>query len=808
VKKFIYIILFLFTLSCNLKAQKYTDAQLKGAIIFKIINNVYWPNEDSLQNFNIFFFGGDNNFLKQIKNFKYLKIRKKQIKITYSDAFFDLPPNTPQVIIVSKDREKDLNEIFSKIKGKPILLITDNAENQDLTMINLIQSEIGISFETNKKNIENQKLLISPKLLIIGGQIEEVRQLYKQQEQKLYQVRKQISSLLSDIEAKQQRIKKQQASIDSQMFLIKNQKKQIVNQNNSILKQKQQIQEQKFYLKKLLTSIEAQSDTLQNKKFQLANQKMIFNKQKQLLASQKAQMNESKKLYDSIKVQIDTQRNILNKQKILIKLQKRGLVVAIIILSLLFILAIIIYRSYRMKKRINEELEQKNHLIKKQNEELKTQSEVLKNQSEELKTQAEELMAINTELEKLSIVASKTDNSVIIMYPNGEIEWVNESFINFYGEELYEQIFNSKINIKDFRDIDEMYFVTEEYLKKKKSYNFIEKYKNNNKEIWIQTSLTPILSKNNNIKRIIAVDTDITQTKKTEEILAQHNRDIKQSITYASRIQGALLPQKIDLSQIFKDNFILYRPRDIVSGDFYWIGKKMDKIIFAAADCTGHGVPGAFMSMLGTSLLNSVTNTIFERYGEQFLKPGFILGRVRKMIIRLLHQQGTREFTDSKDGMDMALCVYSPKEKTLEYAGANNSLYLIRQKNIPSPELDKKIMRTKENENFVLYEIKPDKMPVGISLRSNEKFTDKKFILMPNDLIYIFSDGFSDQFGGPDNRKFMSGNLKKLLLSIAHLPMNEQKDALDKELDYWLSFRKDSKHSGQTDDILIWGIRF
>ncbi len=804
-KRLIFIILLFFSFS--LTAQEYTNNQLKSAIIFKILENVFWQNDDSLKQIKVFFYGENNDLLNEIKNLEYLTVRDKSIKVSSSQGFFEIPVDTPNVIIISKSRNSELEDIFKKIKGKNILLITNNAPNKDITMINLLDNENVVTFEVNKKNIDSQHLEITPKLLILGGQIDEVRNLYKEQEKKLEQVRQDIKQLQQNLYKKQQEITKQQQHIDSQIVMINRQKSQIDSQNAEISNQQIEIYKQNQYLLNLYNNIKSKNDTLQAKTLQLAEQKKHLEDQQKKLKNQTAQLAKSQKLYDSISTEIIRSKNILEKQKGLIELQKRGLLTFTIILFLILILVYVIYKNYRNKKKINDELRQKNILINEQNEELKEQSETLKEQADELKAQAETLAKINAELEKLSIVASRTDNSVIIILPDGTVEWVNESFIKFYGKELYTEIFNKKIKICDFKQINDLEKIMNDYLKKGKSYNFVEKYQSEEKTIWIQTSLTPTFTNDNKINRIIAIDTNITEIKKTQEILFHQNKEIKQSITYASRIQNALLPQKTNIITFLKDYFILFRPRDIVSGDFYWITQKRGKIIFTAADCTGHGVPGAFMSMLGISLLKSITTQILERHGEQFLTPAFVLSRLKKMIIRILHQENA-SFSDSKDGMDMALCIYEPKKKILTFAGANNPLYLIRRKELQKPSLDEKVMRIKDNTDFSLYEIKADKIPVGISPKKDKKFTNKEISIFEGDQIYIFSDGFPDQFGGPDNRKFMSGNFKKLLLSIAHLDMEKQKQELEKKLDYWLSFRKDKKHNGQTDDILVWGIRF
>ena len=270
------------------------------------------------------------------------------------------------------------------------------------------------------------------------------------------------------------------------------------------------------------------------------------------------------------------------------------------------------------------------------------------------------------------------------------------------------------------------------------------------------------------------------------EKLAQKNKQINlqkknitDSIEYASRIQQALLPPDQVLENIFPDYFIFYRPRDMVSGDFYWITQKDHKLILAAADCTGHGVPGAFMSMLGIAFLNEIVNKNIENKHIYTLQANEVLNGLRQYIINSLHQE--EESSSSKDGIDMALTIIDFQNNHIQYAGAYNPLYLIRKGG--------------------LTEKKPDRMPVAIHRRSEQPFTNHEFRFYDDDVIYLFSDGFYDQLGGEKGRKFMSKNFKKLLLDIHQKPMDEQKDLLNQQLLKW------KKGYDQLDDILVIGLR-
>ena len=259
---------------------------------------------------------------------------------------------------------------------------------------------------------------------------------------------------------------------------------------------------------------------------------------------------------------------------------------------------------------------------------------------------------------------------------------------------------------------------------------------------------------------------------RTEEIL-QQKKEIEDSIYYARRIQNAILPDLSKIKLALPEHFILWKPRDIVSGDYYWIKQIDNRILIVAADCTGHGVPGAFMSMLGISFLNEIVHDSIIN------DAGVILNQMREKVKETLGQTGKEG--ESKDGMDMAVCIIDKQTMKLCYSGAYNPLYLYR--------------------NNDLKETKADKMPIGIYIREKTSFTNHEIDLKPNDVFYIFSDGYVDQFGGPDGRKFKSKKFKTLLHDNHHKPMQEQLQILDHTIEEWKG------ENSQVDDILVVGIK-
>jgi serine phosphatase RsbU (regulator of sigma subunit) len=265
----------------------------------------------------------------------------------------------------------------------------------------------------------------------------------------------------------------------------------------------------------------------------------------------------------------------------------------------------------------------------------------------------------------------------------------------------------------------------------------------------------------------------IKKIRLANHLLAYQKKQITDSIEYASRIQSAVLPPADFISGIIPEHFIFYKPLDIVSGDFYWISEKDGKTIIAAVDCTGHGVPGAFMSMLGFAFMNEIVNK------EKNLVPNVILNQLREYVKESLHQTGKEN--ETKDGMDIALCIIDKKNNTLQFSGAYNSLLLFRGSEIIT--------------------LKADRMPIGIHLSEKMSFTNHEMEIKPGDSIYIFTDGFIDQFGGKEGRRFKINAFKELLMSIQKFNMNDQKKAIERKYFEWKG------NFDQIDDILIVGVR-
>ena len=287
---------------------------------------------------------------------------------------------------------------------------------------------------------------------------------------------------------------------------------------------------------------------------------------------------------------------------------------------------------------------------------------------------------------------------------------------------------------------------------------------------------------------------EIVKRKVIEKELKVKNKDVIDSITYAKRIQDAILPSNERFTRELSQTFILFRPKDIVSGDFYWLVTKGEKSWFAVVDCTGHGVPGAFMSIVGYNLLNKIV----REYGVT--DPSKILDELNKGVAKMLKQDDDSA-EDLRDGMDIALCCFDKKNKILEYAGAYNPLYIVSKHGLNSSETGdlKPVYISQKGLN--LYEVKANRFPIGNYTEETLEFTNHQIQLNSGDTVYLFSDGFVDQFGGEKGKKYRYKKFKEYLVSMNDLSMKDQKSKLETEFIDWMGPHK------QIDDVLVIGSR-
>jgi len=292
---------------------------------------------------------------------------------------------------------------------------------------------------------------------------------------------------------------------------------------------------------------------------------------------------------------------------------------------------------------------------------------------------------------------------------------------------------------------------------------------------WVSIYIAPIFNSEGQIVNYWSVAFDISERVKQKEENELKQNDIMESLRYAKRIQRTILPDKKSMDDVFDDYFVVFKPKDIVSGDFYWFNQVVDKAFVAVVDCTGHGVPGAFMSLIGYNLLNQIV------LQKGIHKPGQILTELHNQVRATLKQDAAD--SKSRDGMDVCLVVVNKYDDKLEYAGANRPLFMLK--------------------GDELLEIKATKFSIGGEQMEEERvYQNNELEYESGDSIYLFSDGFVDQFGGPDFKKFSTKKLKQIIIENKHEPMSVQRALFNI---VWKDWKGDEE---QTDDVTMIAIRF
>lgn len=371
---------------------------------------------------------------------------------------------------------------------------------------------------------------------------------------------------------------------------------------------------------------------------------------------------------------------------------------------------------------------------------------------------------------------SENSTDLIARVEDGNISYINPVIKSYTGKEV--AVFLNK-NVReselDASVLEKWLSIVEEVNQSEEKVSTEMDFPSSLGKRVMQISAIPEFNEKETIESVLVVSHDMTERKLIELEIQNKNKKINDSINYAKRIQNAILPDSEAINSTLPDSFILYKPRDVVSGDFPWFVQTETDIFIAAVDCTGHGVPGALLSLIGYFLLNDIVKS------REITDPGQILDLLDEGVTETLRQDQLNAAT--KDGMDIALCRINIKTKTVEYAGAHRPLYVMK--------------------SGVMEEIKGNKFPIGGGVYKNQtNFTTTSIKLSTGDSIYFSSDGFPDQFGGPDGRKFGSKRLRDLIEEIHVLPAAEANQVFDNA---WESWRGNQK---QTDDVLLIGVKF
>ena len=485
-------------------AQEPGIAEIKAALIINFPYYIEYPNEDSINVFKIGIFGNDPVILNELM--RITKSKERNGKPVLIVKFDELPEITKtQLLYVIKKRNSDIEEIKGKIGKNNTLLITDSYD-YNKSMINIVYKDNKIRYEINEDNIAIKDIKVAPRLIALAKTGTELKQLYIEtgelldtEKKKAEELREELQKLEHEITNQNKEIKKQKEEINQQNKTIQNQLKNINNQEE---KHDSLIKNNKLYQK----TIDAKIQVLKTKENEIQEQEKEINKKKTEVLNQKGIL---KMQQNDIKTQqniIESQKTVLNKQFRKIETQQIALYSFIVLSFLTFGLVFFIYRAYKIKKESNIILAEKNIKINHQKEEIQTQRNILKEN--------------NIKLEKLSIVASETDNAITIFNKNGNMEWINNGFIKLFGFTLQEIIDNKGVNIRDVSNNPFIDKVINDCITQKKSiaYDCHNKTKYE-KKIWTRTTLTPIFNDAGNLTKIVAIDSDITKLKETEDEL-------------------------------------------------------------------------------------------------------------------------------------------------------------------------------------------------------------------------------------------------------------------------------------------------
>ncbi len=470
-------------------------------------------------------------------------------------------------------------------------------------------------------------------------------------------------------------------------------------------------------------------------------QTAVTDYEKNLLEQKLSKISSLQEAMEQIETQLNLAKQTIRTQELKIENEKIVRIFLIFILVIAGIILFVSYIIYKDKKKTNSKLAFQNH-----------------------------------ELEKLSIVASETTNAVIITDKKGQFIWVNKGYNKLFE---YENIQHGKKNIFNMGYDEKVYDKIKLALNKGEATEYITKSKSGSgKVIWVQASVTPILNKINEVSKLVIIYSDITQVKEAQQKIAKQNKQIMDSIHYAKRIQDATLPSERLFKSYFPNSFIYFKPRNVVSGDFYWLSVQDDKFFVAAVDCTGHGVPGAFMSLIGNALLNNIVN---ER---KIYNPAKILGELNKGVLKALNQSNNGQIEKGSDGMDLTICRFDKNKNEIQMALANHTAFII------------------DNKQEVI-EIDGDDISIGDLLFDikDVKFTTHTVNFKKGDTIYLFSDGYQDQLGGPKYKKLLAKHFKQILQNNNNNDISLISEELNNKLTNW------KKNYEQTDDILVMGMR-
>lgn len=767
----------------SLSAQISQEA-LRAHWILTLSEYVEWPGAEYTEEYSIGVFGTTapeyNELVKMRDNNS--KIKGKPFSVHQFKKVKDLTPT--HILYVNSAYNSDLQAISNRLKtDSTLIIVSDTASDKNLQpffMINLLLKGRANQFQVNSGKASSVGIDISDKVLAQGGTKIDLLTLVETKNKELQERENMLMLQERNLQAQANDLYTQKLQNDIEEQSIRIAKVNLENQEHEIERQREiadSLVKHAENLKGLLARNDVRLKDLavqiQDKQEELDKSTADLAEQQKSLADRQRQIEEHEKKLKENSGEIDMRHRI-----IVVAWIFAGIILLLVVMAL--ISSISRKRKNRQLARLNDEVDrQKDHIL----------------------AQAEQLKQINKELEKLSIVASQTDNGVVIMDDIGNVEWVNKGFTNMYGYNFKDLKVNSTDSLTGFYASNpDIMTIKDECLSTSESRVFeCEIVTKQGKTIWVQSTLTPILDENNNIARLVTIDTDITQIKEQEqaimqqgatlamqrdelaqqnEFISEQNAHINTSLSYAKTIQQTVMPLEVNITRYFK-YFGIFIPLQIVSGDFYWFTwiPDNDKLAFTAAvDCTGHGVPGAFMCMISTRILSE---TIVEHKVYDTAK---ILELLNEGLIAALKQ----EETDNNDSLEICICKILRTGDTdyeMSFSGAKRPLYIYHS---DTQELDT---------------LKGDRKTIGglMSRRNTQPFTSETKQLHTGDRIYMTTDGLINQFD-VNNKKYGSDRFVSLLKRISPMELPEQKAIIEQEYE---TYKGDAE---QNDDITVFAV--
>jgi PAS domain S-box-containing protein len=767
----------------SLSAQISQEA-LRAHWILTLSEYVEWPGAEYTEEYSIGVFGTtapEYNELVKMRDSN-SKIKGKPFSVHQFKKVKDLTPT--HILYVNSAYNSDLQAISNRLKtDSTLIIVSDTASDKNLQpffMINLLLKGRANQFQVNSGKASSVGIDISDKVLAQGGTKIDLLTLVETKNKELQERENMLMLQERNLQAQANDLYTQKLQNDIEEQSIRIAKVNLENQEHEIERQREiadSLVKHAENLKGLLARNDVRLKDLavqiQDKQEELDKSTADLAEQQKNLADRQRQIEEHEKKLKENSGEIDMRHRI-----IVVAWIFAGIILLLVVMAL--ISSISRKRKNRQLARLNDEVDrQKDHIL----------------------AQAEQLKQINKELEKLSIVASQTDNGVVIMDDIGNVEWVNKGFTNMYGYNFKDLKVNSTDSLTGFYASNpDIMTIKDECLSTSESRVFeCEIVTKQGKTIWVQSTLTPILDENNNIARLVTIDTDITQIKEQEqaimqqgatlamqrdelaqqnEFISEQNAHINTSLSYAKTIQQTVMPLEVNITRYFK-YFGIFIPLQIVSGDFYWFTWIPDnnKLAFTAAvDCTGHGVPGAFMCMISTRILSE---TIVEHKVYDTAK---ILELLNEGLIAALKQ----EETDNNDSLEICICKILRTGDTdyeMSFSGAKRPLYIYHS---DTQELDM---------------LKGDRKTIGglMSRRNTQPFTSETKQLHTGDRIYMTTDGLINQFD-VNNKKYGSDRFVSLLKRISPMELPEQKAIIEQEYE---TYKGDAE---QNDDITVFAV--